>query len=354
MFQEEYRRAYDGIKPRKLDPEQIINNAKLQCDWKVSYLLKPIVAPILSVCLFLGLTIPVLAEQIPAVYRVIQKYAPALAEYALPEELSSTSKDIVLQVDAVKVEGNTAEIILSFSDTKESKIDQISGKVDMYDSYRISNYGEKWQSGGCSFLEYDPLEDKAYFKVSISSERDFQQNKVRFSVNQLLTRCEKEEKRISLDEMIENPKQKRVDYSGGSVASETRSKIPFYVTDADSTVNTVWVMNEIERSKSMAEELAVTGVSYDEGVLRVQQCRGNFVNADRHIWLYLKDSEGTERIPEASVTWQEEIGGERVLFDETWFVITEEELEQYELFGMFYVTDGSVKGNWEVIFNIEK
>lgn len=354
MFQEEYRRAYDGIKPRKLEPEQIMNKAKLQCDWKASYLLKPVVVSVLSVCLFCLLTMPVLASQIPSVYHVIQKYAPALAEYALPEELSSTSKDIVLQVDAVKVEGNTAEIILSFSDTKESKIDQISGKVDMYDSYRISNYGEKWQSGGCSFLEYDPLEDKAYFKVSISSGRDFQKNKVRFSVNQLLTRCEKEEKRISLDEMIENPKQKRVDCSGGSVASETRRKIPFYVTDADSTVNTVWVMNEIERSKSMAEELSVTGVSYDEGVLRVQQCRGDFVNADRHIMLYLKDSEGNERIPDASVTWQEEIDGERLLFDETWFVITEEELEQYELFGMFYVTDRSVKGNWEVIFTIDK
>ena len=113
-------------------------------------------------------------------------------------------------------------------------------------------------------------------------------------------------------------------------------------------------MNEIERSKSMAEELSVTGVSYDEGVLRVQQCRGDFVNADRHIRLYLKDSEGNERIPDASVTWQEEIDGDRLLFDETWFVITEEELEQYELFGMFYVTDRSVKGNWEVIFNISQ
>ena len=49
MFQEEYRRAYDGIKPRKLEPEQIMNKVKLQCDWKVSYLLKPIVVPALSV-----------------------------------------------------------------------------------------------------------------------------------------------------------------------------------------------------------------------------------------------------------------------------------------------------------------
>ena len=111
-------------------------------------------------------------------------------------------------------------------------------------------------------------------------------------------------------------------------------------------------MDVAERSKTMAEKLTVTGVSYDEGVLRVQQCRGNFRDADRHIRLYLKDSEENERIQDASVSWQEEIDGERVLFDETWFLITEEELEQYELYGKFYVRDGSVKGNWEVTFSI--
>ena len=352
MFQEEYKKAYDGIEPRKLNAEELYSRTEAQRDWKVRHLVKPIAVPALSICLFCMLAMPVLAEQIPAVYRVIQKFAPALADYVLQEETSCTSKDITLQVEAVNIDGNTGEIILSFSDADESGKDQIKGRVDLYDSYRIVNYGETWQSGGCSFLEYDPAEDKAYFKVDLTSDQEFQKDKVRFTVNQLLTRYERQERKIGLEQMIEDPKEKVLERDGGGGVLKDRSKIPFYVMDSDSTSRTVRVMDVVELNESKVDELRVTGVAYDEGVLRVQQCRGNFQEADRHIRIYLKDSEENERIPDASASWQEEIDGERVLFDETWFLITEEELEQYELYGMFYVSDGSVKGNWEVTFSI--
>ena len=352
MFQEEYKKAYDSVKPSTINVEELYSRMELQRDWKVQHFLKPLAVSVLSVCLFCMLAMPVLAEQIPAVYRVIHKFAPVLAEYVLPEELSCTSKDITLQVEAVNIDGNTGEIILSFSDADEGGKDQISGRVDLYDSYRIVNYGETWQSGGYSFLEYDPVEDKAFFKVDIISEREFEKDKVRFAVNQLLTRYEREERKIGLEQMIEDPNEKVLERDGGDGILKDRSKIPFYVMDADSTSRTVRVMDVVELHASMVDELRVTGVAYDEGVLRVQQCRGNFQEADRHIRIYLKDSEGNERSPDASASWQEEIDGERVLFDETWFLITEEELETYELYGMFYVTDGSVKGNWEVTFDI--
>ena len=352
MFQEEYKKAYDSVKPRRISVEELYDKIEFQHNWKMRHLVKPIAIPVLSLCLVCMLAMPVLAEQIPAVYRVIQKYAPALAEYVLPEETSCTSKDITLQVEAVNIDGNTGEIILSFSDADESGKDQINGRVDLYDSYRIVNYGETWQSGGCSFLEYDPAEDKAYFKVDVTSDRKFQKDKVRFAVNQLLTRCEREERKIGLEQMIENPKEKVLERDGGGGVLKDRSKIPFYVMDSDSTSRTVRVMDVVELNESMVDELRVTGVAYDEGVLRVQQCRGNFQNADRHIRIYLKDNEGNERIPDASASWQEEINEERVLFNETWFVITEDELEEYELYGEFYITDGSVKGNWEVTFSI--
>ncbi len=352
MFQEEYKKAYDSVKPRAINVEELYSRVELQCDWKMHHLVKPIAVPILSLCLFCMLAMPVLAEQIPAVYRVIQRYAPALVEYVLPEETSCTSKDITFQVEAVNIDGNTGEIILSFSDADESGKDQINGRVDLYDSYRIVNYGETWQSGGCSFLEYDPAEGKAYFKVDITSDREFQKDKVRFAVTQLLTRYEREEKEIGLEQMIENPKEKILERTGGGGVLEERSKIPFYVMDSDTTSRTVRVMDVVELNEAMVDGLRVTGVAYDEGVLRVQQCRGNFKEADRHIRIYLKDSEGNERIPDASASWQEEIDGERVLFDETWFLMTEKELEEYELYGEFYITDGSVKGNWEVTFSI--
>ena len=340
MFQDEYKKAYNQIEISQIKVGELQKRLDGNRKVKENYyrIMKPIAVSVASLCLFFIVALPILAEQIPAVYRVIQKFAPDMVEYILPEEFTCTNSDITLQVEAVNVEGNTAEIILSFKDAEGSKKNQIDGKMDLYDSYRMINYGENMQIGGCSFLEYDALEDKAYFKVDITSDIAFQRDKVKIVVNQLLTRYENEEHEIHLEEMIENPEEKTVQCSGISGV----------------TGRTARVMDLAEQNADIADELYVAGVSYDEGVLRVQQCRGNFQNADRHIRLYLKDQEGNERIPDASVSWQEERGGEKVLFEETWFMISEQELKMCELYGVFYISDNSVNGAWEVVVNLEE
>ena len=134
------------------------------------------------------------------------------------------------------------------------------------------------------------------------------------------------------------------------VAEDFKIRTNFHFIENSS--NTDWnvrVMDVVELKEELLEDLRITGVAYDEGVLRVQQCRGNLKEADRYIMLYLKDENGNEIIPGRGVSWQEEIQGERVHFDEDWFLISEEELKEYELYGMFYIKDGSVKGNWEVV-----
>lgn len=340
MFQDEYKKAYNQIEISQIkvgDLQKRLDGSRKEKE-KYYRIMKPIAVSVASLCLFFVVALPVLAEQIPAVYRVIQKFAPDMVEYVLPEEFTCTSSDITLQVEAVNVEGNAAEIILSFKDAEGSKKNQIDGRVDLYDIYRMINYGENMQIGGCSFLEYDALEDKAYFKVDLTSDIAFQRDKVKIVVSQLLTRYENEEQKINLEEMIENPEEKTVQCSGISGV----------------TGRTVRVMDLPEQIADIADELYVTGVSYDEGVLRVQQCRGSFQNADRHIRLYLKDQEGNERIPDASVNWQEEKGGEKVLFEETWFMISEQELKTCELYGAFYISDNSVNGAWEVVVNLEE
>ena len=357
MFQEEYRKAYDEISIDQTKLQELLIRTEQKpfgSGWKLFYLIRPIAVAVLSLCFFSITALPVLAKQIPSVYQMLQQYAPALTEYILPEKVSDTSKDITLQVEAINVKGNTAEVILSFKDAEGSRRNQINGKVDLYDSYRIYNYGETGVAGGCSFLEYDESEDKAYFKIDITSDHTFHKDKVKFAVTQLLTRCIEEERAISLDNMIQDPKEKILEYNGSGGMLRDRSLIPFFVNGVNSSSRIVRVMDETEWDESLSEALTVTGVAYDEGVLRVQQCRGNFSEADRHIRLYLKDKEGNERIPDYSVGWKEEIKGEEILFDESWFLISREELKWYELYGMFYITDGSVKGNWEVTVNLDQ
>ncbi len=357
MFQEEYKKAYDRI---------IVNQAKLQDlliqagegvarkESRLLILIRPLAVSVLSLCLVCVFALPVLAKQIPAVYRLVQKFAPALAEYVLPEEVSDTQSGITMQVEAIHVNWNKAEVILSFRDAEGSRRDQINGKLDLYDSYRIYNYGERAVIGGAGFLEYDEIEDKAYFRIEITSDRIFDQDKVRLAVTRLLTRCTEEERIISLEERIDNPKETVRQCNGITGTIEKRERIPFFEDGINDTTRMVRVMDEVEWNDALAESLTITGLSYDEGVLRVQQCRGNFSEADRHIRIYLKDKEGEERIPDCSVGWKEKVNGEEILFDEDWFIISEEELEQYELFGMFSITDGCVNGNWEITINLGK
>lgn len=357
MFQDEYRKAYDKItiEPTKLQELLLSDrqdNAKSR--GRFFYRIRPIAIFALSFCLVCSMALPALAREIPDVYRVIVQYAPALAEYILPQNYTSISKGIVLQVEAVNVDANRAEVILSFRDEEESLQNQITGKADLYNSYRIYNYGEKGVTGGCSFLTYDETEGKAYFKVDITSDVPFNKNKMKLSVSRLLTNCTEEERRIGLDDRIEEPKDKIVEYNGVGGKIETRKLIPFFADRETFSGRIVRVMDVVKWEESLAESLTVTGIAYDEGVLRIQQCRGNFSEADRHIRLYLKDEEGKERIPDSSVGWKEEINGEEILFDEHWFLISEEELKQYDLYGMFYITDGCVEGEWEVTVNLDE
>ena len=128
MFQEEYRKAYDKInlEPAKLQELFSLTEQKnTKREWKYINLLRPMAVLSLSLCLFCMMTLPVLAERIPTVYRVIRQYAPALTEYILPEKFCSTSHEITLQAEAVNITGNKAEVILSFKDVEGSQQNQI-------------------------------------------------------------------------------------------------------------------------------------------------------------------------------------------------------------------------------------
>lgn len=369
MFQEEYRRAYCNITPAGDSIDKICSRAeqlvyvrkqeesekRIGRQQRVFKVVRPVIVTLLIIILGYQTVLPVMAKHIPPVYSIIEKYVPKLAESILPEETSSTSKGITMQVEAIEIVDNMAEILISFRDVEGSEQDLISGKIDLYDSYYLRNLGESWAAGGAHFLEYDATEDKAYFKLDLTSSEDYEKRRVSFHVGQILTRVVKEERQIDIINLLANPSEKVVSLNGIGGSMENRAAFPFFQwgsTD-DSPLHECRVMDIVTLNESMIEDLQITGVAYDEGVLRVQSCRGSFADADRHIRLYLKDAQGNEISNDCSVGWQEEINGVRVSFEEHWFKISEEELENYELYAMFYITDGSVKGNWDVTFTVE-
>ncbi|MBR1930979.1 MAG: hypothetical protein IJ833_05830, partial [Lachnospiraceae bacterium] len=162
-----------------------------------------------------------------------------------------------------------------------------------------------------------------------------------------------EKRRIPLEEIVQDPKLKAVSLNGAGGRGDWEN-VRQYIGGAND-IFTLWdgrVMDIVKSDNSMKERLTVTGVGYTDGILRVQTCRG-LLGADRHMAPFLVDFSGAERHEDFSLTWQEEIEGERVLFDEHWFLVDESELNRLQLYGIFYSTDGCVKGNWEVTVRVE-
>lgn len=353
MFQEAYKRAYDSKVPKQEVVLKIEENKKKNPErGYLRAILRPVVA-CLAVILVLGATVtPVLAKEFPFVYRIVAKYAPSLVEYMLPQEYSCSKAGIIMQVEAIYVSDTEAEVIVSFKD--EQGYDYINGKIDLYDSYHITSYSGISNVGGCSFLEYDAVEDKTYYKLDMSSWDSFDKEKFRFQVNMILTNCVEENQILDLTEMDRSPVLKDVTLSGFG-GNMNGSKLQEYLGKSASEP---WRRGAKVLTGSydstFVDKLEITAIGYQDGILRIQNCRGSFVEADRHMNIMLVDEEGNERYCDYSVDWQEEIAGERVSFNEQWFLISEAELEQLQVVTERFVTDGCVKGNWEVIFTIEE
>ncbi|MGN0403260.1 MAG: hypothetical protein ACI4HQ_13525 [Acetatifactor sp.] len=69
---------------------------------------------------------------------------------------------------------------------------------------------------------------------------------MRLAVTGLLTHCTEEERKISLEERIDNPKEKVRQYNGIAGTIEKREMIPFFEDGINDTTRMVRVMDEVE------------------------------------------------------------------------------------------------------------
>ena len=348
MFQEAYKKAYDSKFPsgNLLEKIEEQSAAKSRGAWAV---LRPVAAALAVLLICGGVGTPILAREFPFVYRIVEKYAPGLADYILPQAISSSKAGIKMQVEAVHVEEKDAEVLVSFTD--EPGYDYIQGEVDLYDSYTLTCYGGVSNVGGCSFLEYDAAEDKAYYKLDLGSWDTFEQGKFRFRVGMLLTNCVEETQVVDLKALDRAPLLKDVTLNGAGGAPGSRIEKYLGKSTEELWRRGAQVMQGTYDSTN-ADKLEITAMGYQDGLLRIQNCRGSFKKADRHMSLRWVDAAGNEHIPDYSVDWQEALAGEKVSFNEQWFIVSEEELAGMQMKATYFVTDGCIEGDWEVVFEI--
>ena len=310
--------------------------------------MRRLMAAVAAVAACFIFAIPVLAKEIPAVYRIIDRYASTLADYIIPDELTDEKEGIRMQVEAVQIEGEDASLLVSFSDLPG--YDRISGKVDLYDSYNLSSFGTDTSIGGCSFLEYNEQEDKAYFLIDIMGDGKYEKEKIQFTVRTLLTRVSALEQDIPLTEISNDPVLKEVEISGSGGGVRGRELCSKLINGRLATV--IAISELIDMDGLDRDDLSVTGIAYADGILHVQSCRGSEEEAERHLQLKLF-VDGEEYEDGMGVCWREEVNGEELTFDEGWYAISPEELAKSHLVGIFHIADSPVHGDWKVITRIE-
>ena len=365
MFKGRYQKAYDKVTP---SPELIADTiekaragksvSQKKIIGKTTILKRTLIAAaaVLFFVLVVPVAAPVCAAHIPAFYKIVEYLSPTLADQLVPIEESSTSQGITMQVEAIHLEGNEAEIIVSFRDAEGSTQDLVHGEMDLFDSYGLSDYANDSWLGGCIFLTYDENDDKAYFEVAVQADHAYQSNKLRFSVNSVL--CDKyhDTRDVDLCGIVYSAETKRVMLSG-SGGPMTEEMLPDFLQDVSAAPEDprsyANVLDMMSVTDCAADDFTITGIAYMDGVLRVQVCMGDNWNNDRHVQLFLKDSEGNERYEDHSVSWHEDVGDTSFQIYEFWYLEDIDDIADHSMYGIFHSAGNLVEGDWNVTFRVQ-
>lgn len=357
MFQDRYKKAYNTVAPSLgLVSDTICKaGAGKGASVKKRFAVRmSLAAAVAVVCLVTA--VPVFAAHVPAFYKIVEYISPAMADHLVPIEKSCTSQGITMQVEAIHLEGNEAEIIISMRDADDSTQDLVHGEMDLYDSYGLSDYVSDSVIGGCHFLTYDAQEDKAYFQVTVRSDHAYHAEKLKFRARAVLCDKSEEIRDVDLSGTVYDAKTKLVTLSGsGGLMTEemlpdSLRKVSGTSEDPRPRTN---VIDGIAAADCAADDFTVTGIAYQDGVLRVQICMGDNWESDRHVALFLRDSDGNERHSDRSVGWDEEVGDARYVFYEDYYIEDIDELSDYTMYGIFYSAETLIEGDWNVTFRLD-
>ena len=295
-------------------------------------------------CLTLLLAIPAMAAAIPAFYQALYEISPSTAQFFKPVQMACEDQGIRMEVVASYLHEDTAEIYIAMQDLEG---DRLSASTDLLDSYSIHTPFDS--SSRCALAGYDGETKTATFLIAVEqwNQQKLEGEKLTFSVRQLLGRKEAYTGTIlDLDGVALNNAAQMVELRGldGNLATDW---------EAGGMAQRLAALQPTAPLISPTDGVAVTGIGYLDGALHVQLYFEDILKTDNHGFVSLVHKETGERV---------ESYGSLSFFDEahagsyTDFVFPDlpaEQLGQYELYGEFVTSSGSIQGNWSVTFPIQ-
>ncbi len=304
---------------------------------KFSY--KKAIAIIAAAAFCMTMSVPAIsaATEIELVYQMVYNISPTLAQKLKPIRMSCEDQGIKMEVESAYIYENEAHIIVSMQDLEGDRIDVTT---DLYDSYDINTPFDAM--GTCSQVDYDEKTGKATFliKISLWDDKDISGDKITFSVGEFLSH-----KKIFEDEIS-------IDLSSLDVITKTQNQTAY---SFDGKQEEQWQEPCIIPNHSyedFIDGIDLTGYGYIDGKFHIQVAIKDRLDNDNHGGFYLVGKNGNTKDCEYSVDWKDK-NNKRVEYFEYVFDISQEEIQNYELYGYFVTSEGSTKGNWQVTFPLE-
>lgn len=298
-------------------------------------------------CLILSLTTSVLAAKVPIFYHFLYTISPATAQFFHPVQRYCEDNGIRMEVVATYIHEDTAEIYISMQDLEQSRIDQ---SMDLFDSYSIHTPFDC--TSHCKMVSYDPNTRTATFLITIEqwNAQNIIGDKLTFSVREFLSNKQTYEgilTDVNLNSAQRNPITQTVQPRGlgGTKLIEK------YGDSANK--GEIITLKSNEMITSPVDGVALTSIGYINGNLHIQVYYEDIGKTDNHGFLTLKNKYSNEVIDcFANISFfDEERKGsyEDYVFEG----IPAETLSEYEVYGEFTTSAGSIEGNWSVTFPLK-
>ena len=298
--------------------------------------------------LVINVSLPVLAGTFPTIYELMYLVSPAVAQFYQPVQLSDEHDGIRMEVVAAYIHEETAEIYITLQDLEKDRLDETT---DLYDSYSI--HMPYSAIGNCRKVGYDPESGILTYLITVTQEngRKIAGEKLTFSVGGFLGQKQEYEKieiPIDLTQVTEGSYQ-YVDTPARGGTMTSHSELAAIMSET----YPVLVPQPADPDFPI-EGVKLTGIGYVEGKLHIQYAVKNALNNDNHGSFFLQNEAG-EMLQEAgSISFYEGSGKKRIDYRDSVFLIPQEELQNYRLYGDFVISEGFHEGNWQVTFPIKE
>ena len=294
------------------------------------------IAAVISI-LIASLTITA-AENYTAYKMLYSVNAGVAKKLALVKE-SCVDNGIEMTVEAVNIDGNTADIYISLRDLTGDRIDETT---DLFDSYSIHTTADSMS--GCESVSYDEETKTKTFLICIEQDEPLVGEKMRFSVSELLTGKTETHCKLDITDKLDSTK---------GVVSSTDLPVRGGAGDENLDVDEAHpiLKTNAEQGFSPVSGARVVGYGFIDNKLHIQTYYENILEYDNHGFVYLVNSQGERIHYDYSISfWDEEGTGS---FADDVFDVSPEEFEDYEVYGEFVTCGTNIKGDWSVSFWIE-